>query len=963
MSNSAIDILVNATDNASSTLQNVGSSVDGMKGAMERAAGASKVLLGMVTGAVAGTVALGGRAVMQLAEIERISAQTDAVIKSTGGVANVTASDIDTMAVGMQYLTSVEHEAIRTGANMLLTFTNIRNEAGKGNDVFDRTTGLMTDLSVAMGIDTKSAATMLGKALNDPTQGMTALSRVGVSFTDEQKEQVKALQESGDMLGAQKLILGELETQYGGSAEALGGTFVGQLTMAKMAFDDVFQAIMSQLDALSWLTNGVSSAKDALLALGDSIIKNGIAGAFRELVPPSVRAMIMAVAGAITGGLVPAFYKYGSAIIKAVSSLSPFLKIGALIGLLAYSIMSNWSTFAPYFEGIFNTLKSTFETVKNALQTGWTMLVNTWNANKPHVFELLKQLWTTLQTAWGVLSNLLMSGWNMLVSAWQSRGEAASGIFTKLQNVWNMLQTAFQIAVPILISVFQMIAQNAQLLWESMSPVFEQIKTIFGQVVEFAKMLWNAIKPLVVIIGVALAAAVVVAIGIINGLIRAFSAIVAAILAAIQFILNLGMAIMSVFRGDWGAAMDYAKAAMKNLVQIVGNLLNAIVQFFVGFAQGVWSVIRPFAVQLWNTFKDAMSKAGEAVSNGVTKVVNFFRELPSKIMNFIKNLASKLSNGFQTMMRVAETKVKVGIAAVINFFGNLVSKVVNFITTLASNISSKFSSMMSKAKSLVKSGTTAVINFFKALPGKVMNFITNLASNLASKFTSMMDKAKSLVRSGIEAVVGFFRNLPGKVMNFITSLASKLSSKFTSMMSKAKDAVKTGVQNIITAIKNFGSKFLKAGKGLLDSLTKGIKDGIGKAKDAVKGGMEKIRSFLPFSPAKEGPLSDLDKSGESFFPTFAKGMSKKVNPMLKMAEKSFGELNDIMSQPASEMEKLNSFSFGRSSITVTHRHEHGGSIDVQGNGSKEAVRVAARSVETETQASIFRDLRQAIRAR
>ena len=77
--------------------------------------------------------------------------------------------------------TGIDDEAIQSGENLLLTFTNIRNEAGKGNDVFNQATETMTDMSVALGQDMKSRRRQLGKALNDPIKGITALSRVGVS--------------------------------------------------------------------------------------------------------------------------------------------------------------------------------------------------------------------------------------------------------------------------------------------------------------------------------------------------------------------------------------------------------------------------------------------------------------------------------------------------------------------------------------------------------------------------------------------------------------------------------------------------------------------------------------------------------------------------------------------------------------------------------------------------------------
>ena len=166
-------------------------------------------------------------------EAEKVTAQTNAVIKSTGGAANVTAGQVDKLATSLMRKSGVDDEQIKTGSNMLLTFTKIRNEVGKGNDIFDQATKATLDLSVAMGKDMQSSAILVGKALNDPIKGMTALGRAGIQFTADQKETITTLVESGKSMEAQKMILKELETQFGGSAEAAGKTFGGQVAIAK----------------------------------------------------------------------------------------------------------------------------------------------------------------------------------------------------------------------------------------------------------------------------------------------------------------------------------------------------------------------------------------------------------------------------------------------------------------------------------------------------------------------------------------------------------------------------------------------------------------------------------------------------------------------------------------------------------------------------------------------------------
>lgn len=182
-------------------------------------------------------------AITARAAADALAAQTNAAIKSTGGVAGVTADHIDELANSIKRYSGVDDDAIKKGENLLLTFTDIRNAAGKGNDIFDQATKIMTDMSVALGTDASGSAIQLGKALNDPIQGISALTKVGVSFSDEQKKQIKNLQDGGNMMGAQRIILGELSREFGGSAAAMGKSSAGMLASAQNAISDMQKAL------------------------------------------------------------------------------------------------------------------------------------------------------------------------------------------------------------------------------------------------------------------------------------------------------------------------------------------------------------------------------------------------------------------------------------------------------------------------------------------------------------------------------------------------------------------------------------------------------------------------------------------------------------------------------------------------------------------------------------------------
>lgn len=199
-------------------------------------------------------------------EAIKVARQTEAVIKSTGGAANVTAKEVGNLANRLSEKTAIDDEVIQSGANLLLTFKNIKNEAGKGNDVFDQTTKIMLDMSTALGQDTTTSAMQLGKALNDPIKGLTALQRVGVTFTEQQKEQIRTLVESGHTMEAQKIILKELASEFGGSAEAAATPWDRFRVKMQNAAEEIG---MKAMPILQRFTDVVVTLVDAFLGLPD----------------------------------------------------------------------------------------------------------------------------------------------------------------------------------------------------------------------------------------------------------------------------------------------------------------------------------------------------------------------------------------------------------------------------------------------------------------------------------------------------------------------------------------------------------------------------------------------------------------------------------------------------------------------------------------------------------------------
>jgi hypothetical protein len=176
-------------------------------------------------GAVAGIKVFAGF-ITDAQDSAKVAKLTESTIRATGGAAKITATAVGNLATAISNKTGKDDEAIQSGQNMLLTFKGIRNEAGKNNDIFNQASSVLTDMVAAMNGGVVSEENMrkggiqLGKALNDPIKGITALQRVGVTFTDGQKKQIAAMVKVGNVAGAQKIILGELKSEFGGAAAA-----------------------------------------------------------------------------------------------------------------------------------------------------------------------------------------------------------------------------------------------------------------------------------------------------------------------------------------------------------------------------------------------------------------------------------------------------------------------------------------------------------------------------------------------------------------------------------------------------------------------------------------------------------------------------------------------------------------------------------------------------------------------
>jgi hypothetical protein len=141
-------------------------------------------------------------------------------LENAGDASGEWAKHAEKLADSLQKSTGIDDELIKGGQAILATFHQVGGAVGQTSGIFDRATKAALDMSKAGFGDVDSAAKQLGKALEDPIKGITALNKSGITFTADQKKLIKSLVESGDKAGAMGVIMDNVEGQVGGVADA-----------------------------------------------------------------------------------------------------------------------------------------------------------------------------------------------------------------------------------------------------------------------------------------------------------------------------------------------------------------------------------------------------------------------------------------------------------------------------------------------------------------------------------------------------------------------------------------------------------------------------------------------------------------------------------------------------------------------------------------------------------------------
>jgi len=402
-----IDIIADATK----ALKGLGMVEDKASGTGSKLTGLGK---GIVAAVGTGAILKFGTDSFKAAEESAVAtARLEQVFSSMGDTTGEAARAAEDYASALSAKIAVDDEAIMAAQAQLATFGKVSDETARSAGIFDRATAAAADLAAAGFGSLDANSVQLGKALQDPVKGLAALGKSGVTFTKAQKDQIAAMVEANDTLGAQKIVLQAVESQVGGTAAKtatstakmsikfgeLQETIGSKLLPVVNSVVEVFTKYMGLIIPLGAAILGVVVAVKAYQAATTAVkvaqeAWNVVQVAFNVIMSANPIMLVVIAIAALVAAVVLAYMKVGwfrdavDKAFRAVATAFGFVTTAAKkvfdwlkqnwplilavltgpFGLAALAIVRNWDSIKAGATAMFEWVKGKFDALVGAIQ-------------------------------------------------------------------------------------------------------------------------------------------------------------------------------------------------------------------------------------------------------------------------------------------------------------------------------------------------------------------------------------------------------------------------------------------------------------------------------------------------------------------------------------------------------------------------------------------------------------------
>ena len=532
-------------------------------------------------------------------------------------------------------------------------------------------------------------------------------------MTPEQKEQIVKWAAFAAAIGPVLLAVGKLVTGI--------GNVISVFDKLKTAILAVKGALVAVKGAIA----GISAPVVAVVAVIGTLV-----AAFATLwkINEEFRNKITAIWNQIKG----TFVKLCQGIVDRLNKLGfDFENIGEVLKAI-------WKGFcdflAPIFEGVFQNIANTFDTIVNVILG---------------ILDFFIAIFTgDWEGAWDAIKGIFESIWNGIVAWFQNIGNTLLGILdvicgwlgTIWDNTWNSIKQFF---VDIWNSIVSFFTNVIDTIKTSVSNFVTTIINFFAQlptnIANFITNAWNSV--------------VTWATNMVN---KAREMGQNFLNAVVEFFTDLPYKIGRFI----GSALTNVALWVVNMVnkarEMGQNFINNVVAFFtqlpgkiLQFITSAWNNVTQWATNMVN-------KAREMGTNFINNVVSFFTQLPGKIQQFISSALNNVTTWVSNMASKAREGGSQFINNVVSFIQQLPGKIKQFLDSAINNLRTWVTQMGQKGKEAVQS---------------LINNVISAASGIASKVMSIGSDIVSGVWNGIKNAATWFTN---QVKDFFSDIVDSV---------------------------------------------------------------------------------------------------------------------------------------------------------------------------------------------
>ncbi|WP_018130717.1 phage tail protein [Effusibacillus pohliae] len=312
---------------------------------------------------------------------------------------------------------------------------------------------------------------------------------------------------------------------------------------------------------------------------------------------------------------------------------------------------------------------------------------------------------------------------------------------------------------------------------------------------------------------------------------------------------------------------------------------NSIINGWNAIKTTILNALAPI-LPAWEQFKQAFLNMVATFVGAEPSMGSIWKTLGDKIAVFINWFVTTalpmIQQAFSFVASVIVTAMNIGIAAF--------NKISEWWQTWGPWIKAFVGGIFENIKNIIVSAVNIISNIFQffsnLLQGNWRGAWENIKAILSNALTLIWNWIQLW---GVGRILGFFRGMGDQLVSILSGAFSRMWSGVTGWLGSIVSAITSRFQSVLNFFGWLRQSFYNAGAGLIDMIASGIMNSVYRVTSAISWVASKIRAFLPFSPAKVGPLSDLNKLD------FAGPIRDSIQKGLPAVQTS---LNDMLAVPA-----------------------------------------------------------------